>query len=545
MFRMRRCELAGVLALLVACALTAGSATSFAAVVKPTRPATDTMAPPQPPDGKWLRDAEGREYFAQKIDLPAGSPLLWLDAEKTRARIAHGLEVEVLAHDEQTLTIKVYRVDDAAPARTALAPPTEKEKRAVADSYRVVATRGRRLKLTAIDDGLPTRGQWRNGFAVADVDGDGNDDIVFGPPRKSRRPPVVFRSDGAGHWTVWPTRFPSLPFDYGDAAVGDLNGDGHADVVLASHLRGIVAMIGDGKGVFEAWSKGIDFGLPGDKAATASFTSRAITIADWNRDGRPDVIALGEGPQFAIAPGSTAVQRGSRGIAIYLNGGDGSWTKVAEPGSGSFGSTLAVADVNGDGLLDVVTGSERRGFKSLLNLGQPDGRWRETEIAELRPDAIFRAVAVGDFDRDGKPDIAVGFLAYQLGVERRGIDVLLARDGGWERKTLLAEESQVGIGALATGDVDGDGALDLIAVDAEGKLSVFRGDGRGGFASAPVDLPAVKEKCAGFDVHVAKSRARSIPAIIASFADEGEVGPTGGAPACPSQGSVRAWRAGD
>src|SRR5262245_42878837 len=74
--------------------------------------------------------------------------------------------------------------------------------------------------------GLPTRGQWRNGFAVADMNGDGHPDIVHGPPRKVRGGPVVFLGDGRGGWTVWKdARFPAAPYDYGTAAVADFNGD--------------------------------------------------------------------------------------------------------------------------------------------------------------------------------------------------------------------------------------------------------------------------------------------------------------------------------
>jgi len=226
---------------------------------------------------------------------------------------------------------------------------------------------------------------------------------------------------------------------------------------------------------------------------------------------------------------------------VYLNGGDGTWSKRAEVGSGNFGSSLAVADMNGDGLLDIVTGSERRGFRGILNLGQPDGSWREVVIDELRPDAIFRAVAVGDFDHDGKNDLAVGYLSSELGVDRRGIDVLLARGAGWQRKTLLADQTRVPIGALATGDIDGDGALDLVAVDGAGQLLVFRGDGRGGFAREPIAKPPLAEKCTGYGLSLSNVDGAKGDDIVASFADESDGDPiVGGAP-CPSQGSLRVW----
>lgn len=496
-----------------------------------------------PPDGKWLRDEGGQEYFAKRLELTPGS-YLWMNPEQTRARVQHGLEVEVLAHDEQSLTIKVYRADDQTPGPAQVAAPSPDELERVARTYQPTAEVGDELRLIAIDEGLPQRGQWRNGFDVADVDGDGHLDIVFGPPRKSRRGPVVFRGDGAGRWAAWQeARFPALPFDYGDAAVGDLNGDDHADIVLASHLRGIVATVGDGRGNFSAWSDGIEFSLPGKDDAAPAFSSRAITLADWNRDGRPDVIALGEGPRLTIAASRTGVEQGSRGIVVYLNDGDGTWTKRGQRGSGSFGSSLAVADVDGDGLLDIVAGSERRGFRGILNLGQADGSWREVEIAELRPDAIVRAVAVADFDRDGRNDLAVGYLSTELGVDRRGIDVLLARGGSWQRLPLLADESGEAIGALATGDLDVDGSIDLAAVDEAGKLYVFHGRSDGGFAHARLQQPALAETCAGYGLRLSSVDGAPGDDLVASFADEDDGNPLSGTLPCPSQGSLRVWRA--
>lgn len=546
MLRLRHARSAAAVSLVLAgFALGAPAGTTLAADAPAPAAADgggDPLAPPQPPDGKWLRDADGHEYFGLKVPQPIGS-YQWANPEKTRALTRHGIEVEVLDHDDQSLTIKIYRTDDEEPVPVARRTPSAADLERVARSYQPDAKPGPGVALTPIDAGLPQRGQWRNGFAVADMDGDGKLDIAFGPARKSRRPPVVFRGDGAGTWTVWQdARFPSLPFDYGDADAGDLNGDGKMDLVLASHLRGIVAMLGDGKGGFTEWSKGIEFTLPGTKDAPPAFTSRAIELADWNRDGRLDVIALGEGPQLTIAGKRSGVESGSRGITVYTNGGDGSWTKRTQRGSGSFGNTLAVADVNGDGLQDVVAGSERRGFRGILNLGQPDGSWREVAIAELRPDALSRAVAVADFDGDGKKDLAIGYVSSELGVDRRGVDVLLQRDGAWDRRTLLADESRDGINAVTPGDLDGDGRIDLVAVDETGALHVFRGDGRGGFSREPLAQPANAEPCAGYGLKTAKVTGRPADDVVASFADESD-DVLGAGPKCRSQGSLRAWKA--
>src|SRR5207248_475804 len=82
-----------------------------------------------------------------------------------------------------------------------------------------------------------------------------------------------------------------------------------------------------------------------------------------------------------------------------------------------------------------------------------------------RPSAYVRAVASADFDGDGRDDLAVGYMSYELETWRSGVDVLLSRPGGvQERRVLFASEDKVGIFALAAGDVDGDRARDLVAL---------------------------------------------------------------------------------
>ena len=130
------------------------------------------------------------------------------------------------------------------------------------------------------------------------MNGDGNLDIVFGPSRKGRPWPNIFLGDSQGHWRPWSeARYPRLGYDYGDVAVADYNGDGHQDVVLSAHLRGIVALVGDGKGGFELWTEGLEMETPGAGGDASTFSSRAIDAIDWNHDGHPDLVALGEGPK--------------------------------------------------------------------------------------------------------------------------------------------------------------------------------------------------------------------------------------------------------
>ena len=70
------------------------------------------------------------------------------------------------------------------------------------------------MRFAPFGEGLPTSGQWREGFRIADMNEDGHPDIVHGPRRKEAGPPVIFLGDGKGSWTRWAeARFPSLPYD--------------------------------------------------------------------------------------------------------------------------------------------------------------------------------------------------------------------------------------------------------------------------------------------------------------------------------------------
>ncbi len=87
----------------------------------------------------------------------------------------------------------------------------------------------------------------------------------------------------------------------------------------------------DGSGGFEEWGRGIDFAGRPPRHGSRLFPSRTVEAADWNRDGRPDLISLGEGPRMPATPGSgpPGGRRGLRSV-VYLNQGDGSWVRRDE-----------------------------------------------------------------------------------------------------------------------------------------------------------------------------------------------------------------------
>lgn len=398
------------------------------------------------------------------------------------------------------------------------------------------------VTLEPFGSGLPKRGQWRNAFAIADINGDGILDLVHGPPRKGRGWPVIFIGDGKGRFARWATAsFPRLPFDYGTVAVADFDADGSADdIAIASHLRGLTILAGDGTGTFTESGRGLGLRLPG-AGSGSSFSPGALVAIDWNRDGRIDLAGLAEGPsRLALRAGDAAAEYG---IRVFLNEVD-AWRAVGiDEGDRSLtGRSLAAGDVDGDGRTDLLAGSATLGFTNLLkrnNAGQSDvSSWTALQIPAQ---AVVTAVALADLDGNGRSDPILAVSAAEGSTWRNTLQVHLSFPGRFET-ILITPDGQASIfRALATGKVDHDGRVDLAAVDGEGALSVFHAEKPGSFRLvAKESAPSWRAGCAGYDVHLADLDRDGRDEIVASFAGE----PTGiGSNArSNSGGGIQAWK---
>jgi len=509
--------------------------------------ASEEEFPVEPPDGKWLVDDQDRQYFLHETPRVEGW-YYWLNPEKTRVRLAYGLEFDVASYDEHSFQIKIYKSASAsALQRASQAPPplTEPEKEAIAARYRNPTGSVDALTFTPFGRGLPDHGQWRNGFKIADLNGDGHPDIIHGPPRKGSRQPVVFLGDGQGNWRRWAeVRFPPLQYDYGDVAVADFNGDGRLDLAFAIHLKGYMVVVADGPASFVDWGRGLDFQVPGqDNADASGYSSRTLEAADWNGDGRIDLISVGEGPHMVA--GTRERPSEAYGMIVYLNQGDGSWVRKDELKDGvrGFGEDLVVADLNHDGKLDAVLGSSVMGASDILRFGGADGSWSREKLADVRPRGYVSAVNVGDFNGDGRLDLALGFLSREAEIWRTGIDLFVARAaGGWERHPVVSEENRDWLTAIDSGDLDGDGKLDLAAVTGDGELWTFLGKGDGSFlrAKEPPEVAAPASGCRGFDVRIADLDGVPGAELVAEFA--GEASANYIVLPCKSEGRLVAWK---
>lgn len=187
---------------------------SVGCAAAPRRPDAKAAAPHEattlaPADGKWRTDAAGNAYYLERLPKAQGRR----QADGT-VRNAWGITLQVEREDDEYFYYKVFRPPPGTPTGPGVVQhePTAAERAAVTASYAVAVREASHFGFAPFGSGLPTRGQWRQGFAIADMNGDGSPDIVHGPPRKRPGTPYVFLGDGAGHWRVWAdAKFPPAP----------------------------------------------------------------------------------------------------------------------------------------------------------------------------------------------------------------------------------------------------------------------------------------------------------------------------------------------
>jgi hypothetical protein len=262
-------------------------------------------------------------------------------------------------------------------------------------SARVFSNQGG-MAFAASNTGLPDN-VWFNGAGTADLDGDGNLDAIFGADQFSSGY-QVFKGDGAGGWTTMAGPA-SGPSNAGYFAFNDYDGDG--DIDIFSFARGNTGSIdafvfrNDG-GAFAQVAQ-----LAGGGQALSSANPVQGSIGDLNCDGQIDVAAGG---------------------SIYLSDGSG-WNLAADVDEAHISH---LADMNGDGHLDLVTQDPSVGLAVYENDGTGAG-WTRDEAAGL-PDQEYTpsgfvfdtayGIDVADLDGNGNLDIVrVGGFGNSFWVE--------------------------------------------------------------------------------------------------------------------------------
>ena len=302
------------------------------------------------------------------------------------------------------------------------------------------------------------------GAVAADLNGDGKPDLVIADGNGV----AVLLGNGDGNFET--------PLDYSattaaDVLVADLNGDGRLDLAVAesgcqpyscltSDSGSLSLLLGVGDGTFVGGT---------NYAFTANWPATQVVSADFNGDGEPDVAA----ETNFVPVGATTP------LSVYLGNGDGTLQAQIPTTIPRNTGFIAAADLNADGKADVATVyvNCNAGNNACLPgdlvvlIGNGDGTFQSpVEYAVgLEPEDL----TIGDFNGDGKPDVATANLASST------ISILL-NNGNGTFSTHVDYSTGLSPDHIISGDFNGDGKLDLVTLTQAG-ISLHLGNGDGTF----------------------------------------------------------------
>ena len=281
-------------------------------------------------------------------------------------------------------------------------------------------------------------------MGIGDINGDGALDLVI--PDFSSASLYILLGDNTGKFTL--SSHVTIYFTGHVAAfLADLNGDGKLDAVVNDQVGAqTYVFLGNGDGTFQTQTVYLSF---------------AVSLADMDNDGHPDLVA-------SVYPGQIEVLRGNANGTFSLP------IVVTTVATSDF--LLAVGDYNGDGILDFVF-QNPGGIGIALGTGNLNYGPVISSLAATTSATFFAAggISSSDFNNDGKNDIAIGVDG--------GIAVLLGNgDGSFVSGDLYDVGHQVGTVAIA--DYNGDKKADIAATVAAPYPRLLLGNGQGSFTLA-------------------------------------------------------------
>ncbi len=334
---------------------------------------------------------------------------------------------------------------------------------------------------------------------VADVNGDGKADVISTNQLGGDITILIGKGDGTVNVPTvgyavggWPT----LP-----AIVADFNGDGLPDIAVADGQYSFAYLKGYGDGTFRS---ALDYYAPltstsGTLNATWGF---AIATGDFNGDGHPDFV-IGNTCSF-LQPCTNA-----SAVTVFLSRSDG----TLQPGVNYQGSEanpakppqlqfVAVGDFNKDGILDIAATDSANGVVQIFlgngTNGVGDGTFTaKSTFATDATNSTPYQLAVGDFNGDGYPDIAV------INNGDANVGVLINDKTGNFLAPVTYALSKTGNYEITAADVNNDQKLDLLVPLFNGnQVAVLIGNGDGTFQTPEVDTPAFTTATNAFPISV-------------------------------------------
>lgn len=307
-------------------------------------------------------------------------------------------------------------------------------------------------------------------FTLTDVNGDGLPDLVIligGGETTNAAIGVMLGNGGTSFQPPVTRELPNSnvysPVSY-TYSIADVNGDGKPDLILSAtgplaDFDGISFLEGNGDGTFQD-----------PVSIAAGVMATALALTDLNADGKPDLISLTNTTAF---PPSLSVQLGM---------GNGSFSPPRNyPISGTGSASIAIGDMNGDGIPDIVAGG--------LTILFGDGKGGFPRRADYLSDAV-QGILLTDLDGDGRIDIVAGVTGTpSIFLPSPGntgpTSVYFGRGNGtfWSAPATsvpgAATVDNFGL-AVTAADFDGDGTPDVAYSDFH-RISILRGSSTGFF----------------------------------------------------------------